>query len=245
MTVIGYPLGALLGLVIGSVIWVLADKQIRGALQDRQVVCLSCGERKSWRGWLPLSWLSDASLCSHCGYTDAAGRRRWEIAIAAYGVAGWAFSSAEEVVPLLVASAPLLLILNVDLKVQAVFLPDCYVAVVLGIFLGLIDSTSQAAGAAIGMGLAMVMTALFLVITRWIFRSLGVRTTPMGITDIYVAAAVGAIVRFDGLLPALVVAVTGAALCGTIMPIARPGSRTRLAAFGPFLCLGGLVALLL
>ncbi len=245
MTWFGYPLAALLGLLIASVVWTLADKQIRASIPSLRAVCLACGETRSWRSWLPLTWLTNDATCAHCGDSDAPERRRWEVAIAIYAIAAWAFSSPQGFSLVLAGAAPLLLILCIDLKVQAVFLADCYVAIVLGVFLGLADSPSQAAGAALGMGIAILVTTMFLVIARWIFRSLGVRTTPIGLTDVYVAAAVGAIVRFDGLLPALVAAVTAAAMYGVVVPVFWPAQRSRLAAFGPFLCVGGLISLLL
>ena len=242
---LGYPLAVLLGLLIASVVWTLADKQIRASVPNLSAVCLACGETKPWRSWLPLTWMTNDAACPQCGDSDASSRRRWEIGVGVYALAAWAFSSPWSFFLVLLGAAPLLLILCVDLKVQAVFLADCYVAIVLGVFLGLADSPAQAAGAVFGMGIAILVAAIFLVIARWIFRSLGVRTTPIGLTDLYVAAAVGAIVRFEGLLPALVAAVTAAAVYGVVVPVIWPAQRSRLAAFGPFLCVGGLVSLLL
>ncbi len=244
MTIAGYLFAALLGLLTASVIWTLADKRIRAAVPHLHAVCLSCGALRGWRSWLPLTWLTGDAICPTCGDSDARQRRWWEVGVTVWFLAAWAFASAP-IQLALIGAVPLLLILAVDLKVQAVFLTDCYIAIVLGIILGLSVSTSQAAGAALGMGLAMAVCGLFLLISRWLFRSMGIKTTPIGLSDVYIAAAVGAIARFDGLLPALMVGIISAALYWTIVPIVRPSTRSRMAALGPFLCLGGLVALIL
>jgi prepilin signal peptidase PulO-like enzyme (type II secretory pathway) len=245
VSVVWAAIWAIAGLVIGSAIWALADKQIRGALVTTlRPVCLSCGGGMPMRRWLPLTWLTGDAACPTCGESDSRSRRTWEVAVAAYFVLALAVFDAELTAPrLVIASLPLLLILAVDLKVQAVFVQDCYVAIVVGLFLGLTEGASEAANAMAGMGIALVVTAFFLLITRWLYRSLNVRTSPIGLTDIFVAAAMGSLVRADALLPALVAAVLLAAGYGIITPVLRPGSRSRLAPLGPFLCIGGLIAL--
>ena len=246
MIVVWLLLAAIAGLFAASVIWTLADKQIRGRLTHLRPTCLSCGEALPHRTWLPLSWLVDGGRCPNCGDSDAIPRRRWEIAVAVYlAAAVLLLDAGDSWVRLLIASLPLLLILAVDLKVQAVFLQACYLAVVVGLFLGLTESASEAADSMAGMAIAMILAAIFLLITRWLYRSLNVRTTPMGLTDLYIAAAAGAIVRADALVPAMVAAVLMAAAYGIVGPVLRPRMRSRLAPFGPFLCAGGLVALLL
>jgi prepilin signal peptidase PulO-like enzyme (type II secretory pathway) len=171
---------------------------------------------------------------------------RWELAVAGYfalgiGVleprtGGWG---------LLLAAFPLLLILNIDLKVEAVFVQTCIAGVLAGLVLALGEGTRQVANAMLAVILAMVVTLFFLVISRWLFRSLGVRVSPIGASDLYVAAAVGAVVRADALVPALVVAVVLAAAYSVVAPMLKSRLRGRVAPFGPFLCIGGLAALLL
>jgi leader peptidase (prepilin peptidase)/N-methyltransferase len=237
---------AVAGLLTGSATWILADKQIRGVLADPRPVCLSCGARLPVRRWLPLAWLTGDDVCSSCGDSDKRSRRTWEIAVAAYfGLALGIFDAELSSVRLILAALPLLLILAIDLKVQAVFVQHCYAAAGIGLVLGLTDGLRDAANAMAGLLIALAVAALFLLITRWIYRSLNVRTSPMGLTDLYVAAAMGALVGADALLPALVAAVVLAAGYGTLVPVLRPQRRSRLAAFGPFLCIGGLVALAL
>ncbi|CAN5780614.1 hypothetical protein BH23CHL4_BH23CHL4_10990 [soil metagenome] len=244
MSVIWAGVWALAGLMIGSVTLTLAAKQIRGMLTTSRPICLSCGAALSLRRWLPLTWLTDAGVCPACGDADKRSRRTWELAVAAYFVLALGILGGEMYAARLIfASLPLLLILAIDLKTQAVFVQHCYVAVVAGLFLGLTEGASEAANSMAGMVLALAVAALFLLITRWLYRSMHVRTLPMGLSDLYVAAAMGALVRADALLPALVAAVTLAAAYRIVVPVLRPRSRSRLAPLGPFLCIGGLVAL--
>ena len=244
MSIVWAGVWLIAGLIIGSAIWTFADKQIRGVLSTSRPVCIACGTVLSLRRWLPLTWVTGADACPACGDSEKRPRRTWEAAVAAYFVLALAVFDAE-LAParLVVAALPLLLILLIDLKVQAVFVQDCYVAVGIGLLLGLTEGASEAAGSMAGMLIALAVAACFLVITRWLYRSLSVKTTPMGLTDLYVAAAVGALVRTDALLPALVAAVVLAAAYGIAVPILRPQARTRLAPLGPFLCIGGLIAL--
>jgi prepilin signal peptidase PulO-like enzyme (type II secretory pathway) len=237
--------GAVFGTIAAAIVAVLADKQIRATVPTLSASCLDCGADRGPVAWLPLQWPRGGPRCPHCGDSDQAFRRWWELGVGGYFAVALGVAGIDSRLALVAGSLPILLILAVDLKAQAVFLPDCYIAIVVGLFLGLIESPAKAAGAVAGMAIAMVVVAFFLVISRWIFRSLGVRTTPIGLTDVYVAAAVGAIVRADGLLPALVAAVISAAAYSIVVPVMRPASRRRLAAFGPFLCVGGLLALML
>jgi len=235
---------AVAGLIIGSVVWSLADKQIRGLLTTSKPVCLSCGAPLPMRGWFPLTWLLGAGFCPSCGESDKRSRRTWELAVGSYFVLVLVILNSDMPAWRLVASSlPLLLILAVDLKTQAVFVQHCYVAIIGGLFLGLSEGASEAANAMAGLLIALAVAALFLLITRWLYRSMNVRTSPMGLSDLYIAAAMGALVRADALLPALVSAVVLAASYGILAPMLRPQSRSRLAPLGPFLCIGGLLAL--
>ena len=77
------------------------------------------------------------------------------------------------------------------------------------------------------------------------FRSASLRVTPVGIGDIYIAAAVGAIVRGDGIVTAMVFAVVLAIIASIALPLVSKSARRHATAYGPFLCLGGLLTLLL
>ncbi|CAN5619456.1 hypothetical protein BH23CHL5_BH23CHL5_07380 [soil metagenome] len=235
------------GLLAASSVWTLADKIIRGFGLDLWPVCLNCGARQSPVWWLPLSrWALGRGECTQCGDRDKRPQRNWQIVVALYyalaiGVVDIRYS----VLELLILSLPVLLILAIDIKVEAVFIQTCFVAIVAGISLAALDGSREAVNALIGMILAVSVTTLFLAISRWLFRSLGVRVSPIGLSDVYVAAAVGAVVRSDTLVPALVVTVSVAAAYGVLVPLMSKGARGRVAPFGPFLCTGALAALIL
>jgi leader peptidase (prepilin peptidase) / N-methyltransferase len=240
-------LGAtILGLFAGSLIWMLADKIIRGGAFSFRPVCLDCGVELSWWRWLPLTWLLGRGWCPACGAVADRSGRAWEIAVAAYFAFTLAiFDPSFSVTRTVIAILPILLILAIEIKVQAVFVQVSSVAVVVGLFLGFTESATQAANAMFGMLIAIVVIALFIVITRWVYRSLSLRSVPLTLSDLVVGAAVGALVRADGLVPALVVAVVLATIATAGAPILAPRFRSRVIPFGPFLCLGGLFALMI
>jgi prepilin signal peptidase PulO-like enzyme (type II secretory pathway) len=52
-------------------------------------------------------------------------------------------------------------------------------------------------------------------------------------------------VRGDGVVPAFVIAVILAVIASVLLPLFSKSSRGHATAYGPFLCLGGLITLLL
>ena len=71
------------------------------------------------------------------------------------------------------------------------------------------------------------------------------KVSAVGVGDVYIAAAVGAIVRGDGIVPAFVIAVILAVIASVLLPLFSKSARQRATAYGPYLCLGGLITLLL
>ena len=236
---------ALVGLVVGSVIWQLADQQIRDQLPSLKPVCLDCGESLPYMAWLPLTVSLGRVTCSTCQSTDRTGLW-WQVGVATYfGLIAVALESWSDRAIAMAASLFLLLILAVDVKARAVFVADCYLGVFAALGLALIDGPSEGVGALIGAGIAVGATLLFLVISRWVLRSIHLSASTIGRSDLYVAAAAGAVARSDAVVPMLVIAVVAVTLVATVLPIVDKSARARVVPFGPFLVVGALISQLL
>ncbi len=245
MAILELLLCVAIGLLVSSIIWQIADQQIRDSLASLQPICLDCGASLPMTAWLPLLGGLNRVACLSCNSVDTQ-RRWWEIAVAGYfGLVAVALESWGDRAIAIIASLFLLLILAVDLKVQVVFVSDCYAAVFAGLGLALIEGPSTGVSALLGAGIAVGSTLVFLVISRWVLRSIHLSSSTIGRSDLYVAAAAGAVARSDAVLPMLVFAVVAVTLVATILPVIRTDARSRVIPFGPFLIVGALISQLL
>lgn len=236
---------AFTGLLVGSALWVLADQQIRAETLFGRPVCLDCGSAKSWSAWLPLFSLLGIGACRQCHISEGRDRTVWEVAVASYFGAAFVFVDLSDLAVVLVGSVPLLFILIVDVKCDAVFVGDCYVAILTGLALSFLEGPREAANAALGMAIAAAVTLLFLIVSRWLLRSMHLNVSPIGKSDVYIALGAGAVVGADAVLPALLLAVVGFGLASVLAPVFMTSKRGKAPSFGPFLLTGALLALII
>ena len=203
--------------------------------------CPSCGTQITALQYVPLvSWIALRGRCAACRAPISIRYPAVELAAGALAVlVGWrlGYSAA---LPFALAYAWALLALTfIDLDTQ--LLPDDITLPLL--WLGLIansfglfsDLRSAVLGAAGGY--------LILWLVYWAFRILA-RKEGMGYGDFKLLAAIGAWVGWQVLPVAIVVAAGLGAVIGSIsLWLSRKGSDTRIP-FGPYLALGGIVALL-
>ena len=203
--------------------------------------CPSCGTQITALQNVPVvSWIALRGRCAACRAPISIRYPAVELAAGALAVlVGWrlGYSAA---LPFALAYAWALLALTfIDLDTQ--LLPDDITLPLL--WLGLIansfglfsDLRSAVLGAAGGY--------LILWLVYWAFRILA-RKEGMGYGDFKLLAAIGAWVGWQVLPVAIVVAAGLGAVIGSIsLWLSRKGSDTRIP-FGPYLALGGIVALL-
>ena len=235
-----------IGFLLAAVLWNLSEIGLGKSTRALHPVCGQCQSPLPATTWLPLAGFFTAWRCRTCQATQPRFRLVWEGAVAAYFLAlGWQWDDTRQLVFAAVSAVPLLLILIIDLRGNVLYLNSIVLALVVAAILGFIDGPRAMGSAMAGLIAGVAVAVAFFALSRWVFRSMNFKVSAVGVGDIYIAAAVGAIVRGDGIVPALVIAVILAVSASILLPLVSRSARERATAYGPFLCLGGLITLLL
>lgn len=234
------------GFFLASLLWNLSEIGLGLSSRQLQPVCAQCSAGLPATTWLPIYGFLTARTCRACGATQPHVRLVWELAVAAYFlILGWQLDDTRQLVFAGIAAIPLLLILIIDARGNVLYLNSIVLALIVAAVLGFLDGPRGMGSAMVGLIGGVAIATAFFALSRWVFRSMNFRVSAVGIGDVYIAAAVGAIVRGDGIVPAFVIAVTLAVLASILLPIFSQSARSHATAYGPFLCLGGLITLLL
>lgn len=229
---------AAIGLFIGAAIWNLARRQAnRIPLLDGEPA-LAVSE------WLPLSGFGLKPLDQVTGERRSPWQHVFEIGVAAYlGAIGWRFGFSTELLTIVVFSMPLLLIGLVDFWTRLIHTKVIYLGILLGFAFAATDGTGAIVDSVLGMLLATAVFLFFFVLAFVIYRN--IKVVPFGLGDVYLAAMIGAMVRVDLVMRALVLGILLAGVILAALLAARVLARKQAVAYGPYLCLGALLTLLL
>ena len=232
---------AVLGLVAGAVINVLADvypyrnKPVRGA------VCPACGQPRTLiQSLAVLAYVSGKRRCPACGRPLAVRNLVVEIGVAA--LFALLYSRYQDLVPLLIASCytcVLVLVTVTDLEHRLIpnraMLPAIVIAALLsplwfgpGWYLAMI-------GGVIGFG--------FFWVTVWLGGKLLGRGA-MGEGDITLATFVGLITGFPGIIIALALTIIAGGVISLALLLTRVVNLRGFIPYGPFIALGGFITML-
>jgi prepilin signal peptidase PulO-like enzyme (type II secretory pathway) len=234
------------GLLLAAVLWNLSEIGLGFGSRQLHPVCIGCRSALPATTWLPLYGFFTAWRCRSCGTKQPRSRLAWEIAVAIYFVLlGWKLDDTRDLIFAAISAVPLLLILIIDLRGNVLYLNSIVLAFAVAAILGFIDGPRAMGSAMVGLIGGIAIAVAFFALSRWVFRSLNFKISAVGVGDIYIAAAVGATVRADGIVPAFVIAVTLAVSASILLPVFSKSARLRATAYGPYLCLGGLITLLL
>lgn len=245
MSAVAVVLVGVLGLFVGSLVWVAA----RARAYDRPLLggpmCAnpSCGAPLPAIAWLPLLGFGAGRRCRVCGAGQPVGRVVCEVAVALYFAlaAGRVGGDAERLAAALLFAVPLLILLLIDLWTRVVHTDVIGVAFGLALVLAALDGVGAFGRAVAGAVVAAAVFALFALILGIAPRLR--RAVPFGLADGYLAAAIGAMVRFPGVFQALFVGVLIAAVAALLLRPRLGDSRRIAIGYGPWLCLGALVTL--
>jgi len=265
---------ALLGFVAGSIVWTLARNQsTRRSLfspprcENKLAISFSrkrlsaeadtaasdasatsgetvCGEPLPILAWLPLYGLSTAFRCPRCGTVQPKWRGIVELLTVLYFVVAAArIDDGLELTSVLVFSLPLLMILLVDTWTRLIYTNVIYLGIVAALLFAVIDDgLGGLFNAALAMVVALGIFMVFFALAGVLYRSVAV--VPFGRGDIYLAVMIAAMVRLDDVLRALFLGIVLAAVGGVLLIATKQVSRRQAMPYGPFLCLGALIALI-
>lgn len=234
----------LVGFVVAAVLWNLSEL---GSRRNPHLhpACVQCGASLPIVTWLPFYGFLAAWRCRSCGVRQPKSRFLWELAVGSYfGAIGWQWDGTHKVLVTVVAAIPLLLILIIDLRGHVLYLNSIVLALAVAAVLGFLDGPRGMGSAMVGLTAGIAIAAAFFALSRWVFRSMSLRVSNIGMGDVYIAAAVGAIVRGDGIVPAFAFAVIFTIIGSVLLPVFSKSARHRATAYGTYLCLGGLLTLI-
>jgi prepilin signal peptidase PulO-like enzyme (type II secretory pathway) len=232
------------GLLVAAVLWNLSELGSRKNPNVRPT-CVQCRAALPAMTWLPFYGFLTAWRCRACGALQPKSRFLWEGLVGGYfGIVGWKWDDPRDLLVAVLAAIPMLLILIIDLRGHVLYLNSIVLALVVAAILGFLDGPSGMGSAMVGLIAGVAIAAAFFALSRWVFRSLSLRVSNIGMGDVYIAAAIGALVRGDGIVPAFAFAVIFTLLGSVLLPVVSKSARHRATAYGTYLCLGGLLTLI-
>ena len=194
--------------------------------------------------WLPISARGTRPFDKITGERRDIVRRLFEVSVAAYfGALGWKFGFSLDLLMVIVFSLPLLLIGLVDFWTRLIHTKVIYLGIALGIAFAATDGIDSVLDSVLGMVVATGIFIAFFALAILIYRNINV--VPFGLGDVYLAAMIGAMVGIDLVLRALVLGIFMAGVILGALLVARVLSRKQAVAYGPYLCLGALLTLLI
>ena len=235
---------ALLGWFAAAAVWNVARNQATrrplfgGAASD------SATDGMPPAAWLPLYGLLRARTDPSTGLPQSRWRPVFEVAVAAYfGIAVAQLGAGVELAAVLVFSVPLLVIGLVDYWTRLIHTVVIWAGIAVGLLFALREGPRGLAESALAMVLAALAFGLFFVAAIVIYKN--PKASPFGLGDVYLAGMIGAMVGLDDVVRALFLGmlIAGVILGGLLL--ARVLERKQTVAYGPYLCLGALLTLLL
>ncbi len=203
-----------------------------------------CGAALPAASWLPFFGFGFARSCPACGARQPIWRVVFEGSVAAYyALAAWRQDEWLTLVSVLVFAVPLLLILLVDLWTRLIYTNVIYAGTLAGFVFALADGASALLRSVFGLVAATLIFAGFYLLAIALYHN--TRVVPFGRGDIYLAAMIGAMVRWSVVLGALFYGIALAGIGAVLILVTRRAGRRQAMPYGPFLCLGALIALAL
>jgi leader peptidase (prepilin peptidase)/N-methyltransferase len=211
--------------------------------QEAEASVSGCGAPLPILAWLPLYGLGTAFRCPNCGAQQSVWRAGVEIATVLYfAIAASRIDDGLHLAAVLVFSLPLLVILLVDTWTRLIYTNVIYAGTAAGLIFALAEGGPKELGKAVlAMVAAIGIFVLFFLLARVFYRSVNV--VPFGKGDVYLAAMIASMVRLGDLVQALFIGILLAALGGLLLIATKRVSRRQAMPYGPYLCLGALIAL--
>lgn len=240
-----YIVAAIFGVIIGSFlnVVVLRDDRRKTIMTGRSA-CMHCGHELSWYELIPvLSFVLQLGRCRKCKKALSWQYPIGELAAAALAVFSVWYGLVDHAsivltVGVFIALAAFLVLSTTDFRSMEVRPEYAVIAAVAGG--GAQGLSGSLTWHAIGLGLLIGTGTIFILAYGW---KLMTGRLGMGEGDIWIAGAVGALVGYPNILPALFFAVTIGAIIGICLVIVKGKGLSVEMPFGPYLAIGALLAL--
>ncbi len=245
MNLLGTSLLALLGLIVGSTIWLVSRARVDGhPLPRGRGVSGASTWKLAVREWVPI--VGSLTRCPGAG--DGTDRRSqrvlFEIGVAGYyGLAAMRLGDdPDRLIATIVFTVPLLIVLLVDAWTSLIYTDVIAAGLVIGLVVAALDGFGAFRSAVTAAVAAAAVGGALFVLASVIWKSEGI--VPFGAGDVWLAAMIGAIVRGSGVVEALFVGALLASLAGLVLLATHRLGRRDPFAYGPYLCVGALLTLL-
>jgi len=233
MLVVGLGAGALVTLVARAL-------PERGRLIGRPICAAEGCGLPWWAASQTARALGIGKACPSCGAGPARSDVLLEVGTAVVFAALAVTTSAGAMLAVHAAFATLLMvILAIDLRHREVYLILGFGGIALALLVAPSSMSGSWFSAAVGSAVGGLGFGGLYLLGRLLYRG----GEPLGSGDITIAALLGAMAGFPGVLTALLVGVLAGGI-GAIVILIAGGSRKVIMPYGPALCLGGLWAML-
>jgi leader peptidase (prepilin peptidase)/N-methyltransferase len=251
---VSFPVALLflpVGLLLGSFCWVTARNLADGRLPWEPLRChpdrpgdAACPALLPRLASLPLYRFGSGRQCPACEQAQTRGRYFFGFGFALYlFLAALRIEHEFHFAAVAFFAVILSVILLLDYWSHLLFTNLVFGGTILGLVYWIIEDGSDGfirTSAAIA--IASAIFAFFYIFAKSIYKS--VQVAPFGTGDIYLAAMIGAMVGLNDLLKALIFGVLFMG-GGAMLLIFRQQLKTRQSMpYGPFLCLGALIAMI-
>jgi len=234
---------AVLGWIAGAGIWIIARAQADKSELLSGPVCDACGIPLPATAWVPFYGFGAVSQCPSCKARQGIERPLFELGTAAYfGAAAAVIDDRTRLIGAICFTVPLLIVLLVDAWTRLIHTNIIILGTALGVVFAATDGLSDLGESIIGILVGLGIFVFFFVLARVIYRS--VKVVPFGLGDVYLAAMIGAMVRFPLVLSSLILGILLAGVTGVALLMAKRVSRKQAIPYGPYLCAGALVVIL-
>jgi leader peptidase (prepilin peptidase)/N-methyltransferase len=235
---------AMVGIFVGAAIWNVARSQAANRPLFGTPICTGCEARSHPTGWLPFYGIGLARHCKNCGVHQHWVRLAFELGVGAYfAILAMSHDWGLDLAASLLFAVPLLVILLVDWWTRLIYTNVIGVGLMLGLVIALIDGPWQLVNSLLSMVGSAAAFGLLFVMAALIYRNISV--VPFGLGDVYLAAMIGAMVRYPAVVSALFLGVLLAGVVLALLLASKRVSRQTAVPYGPFLCAGALVSLVL
>lgn len=235
-------LSALLGLLVGALVTLVAHSlPERGRLLARPT-CFRCAAQLGWSTISStLRLFGVRRACPACANGPAGGDVWLEVGTAVVFTAlAFRWPPGLTLAVHLAFAALLLTILMIDLRHREVYLILAYGGVLIALMLAPLTMSGGFSSAALGGAVGAAAFGLLYLLGRILYRG----GEPLGTGDVTIAALLGVMAGFPGVLTALMIGIFAGGLAAGAM-LLRSGSGRTFMPYGPALCLGGLLTIVL